>query len=133
MNQSKGKFMSKILVTLQTVVTISMLGCAGGDDAITGERADIADERDQAGNAIDLIAPSASGTWVVSPDEFCAEFFPPVLPPNGGPPVPRVCTSTFPAPQCDPTVVAGQACSPAGANQCFKTITIRKFRIFDCV
>jgi len=119
-------FKRKFVTVLQIGLAISTLGCAaGGDDMSTGEPAGTAGNPDQSTQPVDHSELTTSGTWVVSPDEFCADFFP--FPPHNG-----VCTSTFPSPQCAPTVVAGQACSPVG-DQCFKTLSSRKFRIFDCV
>ena len=120
MRQSK-LFKDNIITVLQIGLTISMLGCAvGEDDASRGEAADRAGTLGQAEQPVNLSALAASGTWFEGPDEFCVDFFP--------------NTGCFPpsTPQCDSTVVDGQSCTPVG-TYCFKLITSRKFHEFDCL
>jgi len=120
MRQSK-LFKDKFITMLQIGLAISMLGCAvGNDDASRGEPADRVGNLDQAEQTSALSALVTSGTWFTGGDEFCEDYFP-----NYG------CFPPF-TPLCDSTVIEGQSCSPVGA-QCFKLITSRKFRIFDCI
>ena len=120
MRQSK-LFKDNIITVLQIGLTISMLGCAvGEDDASRGEAADRAGTLGQAEQPVNPSALAASGTWFEGPDESCGDFFP--------------HTGRFPpsTPQCDSTVVDGQPWPPVG-TYFFRGVTSGNCHEFDCL